>query len=82
LRQTSTIKPAFLDTAPDGPTIRPELTGAHLVVAALMMKDEETYRPGLARNQRGVHDEKLGVRHGYAKIAQAPIQHRAHVAAA
>jgi hypothetical protein len=47
-----------------------------------MIIDEQTHGSGLARNEGRIDHQNLRIRHGYAKIGQACVQHVAYSAAA
>src|SRR5690606_36048628 len=57
LPQACSVEPAFCDTAHDGPAVGSELTPADVMVAALVIEDEEPDRLGHAVDQARIDDE-------------------------
>src|SRR5690242_8280405 len=82
LRQPRAIEPALADAAADGPTIGAEFASADVVMSTLMIVDEQTDGSWLAGHKGRIDHQELGIRHGYAEIEQACIQHVADVATA
>ena len=81
LRKTCLVEPAIPDSAAYGPAVGIEFAGPHVMMAALVVKDEKTHQSRLPTDKHRIDDQELGIWHRYSEIGQTLIEHVANASA-